>query len=201
MAIEVRGIPVTPDEPVQESMGRMPQLRAAARMPIEPSSSRMFASYLNDIEQLLDAHCADAALREAIDLPRIAVALADPKLNCPVDLVRGWCEEWIRPPGAERDADGLASERQARGLAERVVQMTRQDGVPTRALRRLQLRRHVRTAPRGFPRARTASLPERDQETFAACMALLEAARRWYARMACHDVTVQDNLARLAVLR
>jgi hypothetical protein len=31
--------------------------------------------------------------------------------------------------------------------------------------------------------------------------ALIEAARRWYARSACHDPTVQANLARLAVLR
>jgi len=70
-----------------------------------------------------------------------------------------------------------------------------------RALRRLQLRRHVRTPPRGFARARTTSLSEREQELFETCTALLEAARRWYARMACHEVTVQDNLARLAVLR
>ena len=33
------------------------------------------------------------------------------------------------------------------------------------------------------------------------CTALTEAARRWYARNACHDPTVQANLARLAVLR
>jgi hypothetical protein len=31
--------------------------------------------------------------------------------------------------------------------------------------------------------------------------ALLEAARRWYARCAVHDPPVQANLARLAVLR
>jgi hypothetical protein len=194
-------MPLIPDEPVQEGMARMPQLRAAARMPIEPSSSRMFASYLTDIEQLLDAHCVDAALRDAIDLPRIAVALADPRLHCPVELVRGWCEEWIRPPGAERDADGLESERRAHVLTERVVQMTRPDVVPARALRRLQLRRHVRTAPRGFSRVHSAGLSEREQQTFEACTALLQAARRWYARLACHDDTVQDNLARLAVLR
>jgi hypothetical protein len=30
---------------------------------------------------------------------------------------------------------------------------------------------------------------------------LVDAARRWYARSACHDSTVQANLARLAVLR
>jgi hypothetical protein len=32
-------------------------------------------------------------------------------------------------------------------------------------------------------------------------VALVNAARRWYARSGVHDPTVQDNLARLAVLR
>ncbi|HSY06229.1 MAG TPA: hypothetical protein VK803_09800 [Steroidobacteraceae bacterium] len=189
------------DEPIQQGTVRIPPMGGTARLPGEPSSSRMFASYLNDVEQLLDAHRGEAALREAVDLPRIAVALADPQLHCSVEKVQGWCEQWIRPPGAERDANGLASERLARGLSERVLQMTNPGGVPMRALRRLQLRRHVRTPPRGFPRARATSLSEREQELFETCTALLEAARRWYARMACHDVTVQDNLARLAVLR
>jgi hypothetical protein len=31
--------------------------------------------------------------------------------------------------------------------------------------------------------------------------ALVEATRRWYARSGVHDPTVQENLARLAVLR
>jgi hypothetical protein len=41
----------------------------------------------------------------------------------------------------------------------------------------------------------------RENEAFDMCAALIEAARRWYARSACHDPTVQANLARLAVLR
>src|SRR5579863_7620234 len=169
------------DEPIQQGTVRIPPVGGTARLPAEPSSSRMFASYLNDVEQLLDAHRGEAALREAVDLPRIAVALADPQLHCSVEKVQRWCAQWIRPPGAERDANGLASERQARSLSERVLQMSRPAGVPMRALRRLQLRRHVRTPPRGFPRARAASLSEPEQELFETCTALLEAARRWYA--------------------
>src|ERR1700681_3170070 len=49
---------------------------------VSPSSSRMLAGYLTDIEQLLDEQHRDAALREAFDLPRIAVALTDPQLRC-----------------------------------------------------------------------------------------------------------------------
>jgi len=36
---------------------------------------------------------------------------------------------------------------------------------------------------------------------FDIATALIEAAKRWYARSACHDPIVQANLARLAVLR
>jgi len=82
-----------------------------------------------------------------------------------------------------------------------VAQATEPDGVPMRALRRLQLRRHARTAPRGFRARRADDLPPRESEAFDMCTALLEAARRWYARSACHDPIVQANLARLAVLR
>jgi hypothetical protein len=161
----------------------------------------MFASYLTDIEQLLDARRWEVALREAFDLPRIAVALADPRLRCPVEQVTTWCREWIRPPGAERDAQGFDYERLARNVTDRISQAAAPEAVPMRALRRLQLRRHVRTPLRGFSPERAHDLSPRDAEAVEMCTALLEAARRWYARSACHDPIVQGNLARLAVLR
>jgi hypothetical protein len=161
----------------------------------------MFAAYLADIEQLLDAQRREPALREALDLPRLAVALADTRLQCSREQMKTWCEEWIRPPGAERDAHGLDYEHLARNIAERVAQAAEPEGVPMRALRRLQLRRHARALPRGFGARRLEHLPARESEAFDMCTALIEAARRWYARSACHDPTVQANLARLAVLR
>ena len=173
----------------------------AHRTPSPPSSSRMVAAYLAGSEQLLDVQRREAALREALDLPSIAVALADPGLHCSREQVTKWCQEWIRPPGAERDAHGLDYEHLARNAAERVTQTAEPDGVPMRALRRLQLRRHARTAPRGFRARRAEDLSPRESEAFDVCTALIEAARRWYARSACHDPTVQANLARLAVLR
>ena len=189
---------------VSKEPGRAPHPPAvpvAHRTPSAPSSSRMFAAYLGDIEQLLDAHHPEAALREALDLPRIAVALADPQLRCSRERLKTWCEEWIRPPGAERDAHGLAYEHLARNITERVLQGAEPASVPTRVLRRLQLRRHARALPRGFRARRLEDLPARESEAFDMCAALIEAARRWYARSACHDPTVQANLARLAVLR
>ena len=199
---------MVPDEITEEPGRRAPLSPAvgpvgavAARATSAPSSSRMVAAYLADTEQLLDAQRREAALREALDLPRIAVALADARLRCSREHVKRWCEEWIRPPGAERDAHGLDYERLARNLTERVAQTAETDGVPMRALRRLQLRRHARTPPRGFRARRAEDLPPRESEAFDMCTALIEATRRWYARSACHDPTVQANLARLAVLR
>ncbi|MBV8307124.1 MAG: hypothetical protein JO274_06570 [Gammaproteobacteria bacterium] len=191
------------DEYTDESGRRTAVAGAAAgkRAAPAPSSSRMFAAYLGDIEQLLDAHRREPALREALDLPRIAVALTDPQLRCAPEQVTRWCEEWVRPPGAERDAQGLDYERLIRSLIERLAQASGAEGVPMRALRRLQLRRHARALPRGFRASRSADLPEQENEAFDMSTALIEAARRWYAHSAVHDPTVQANLARLAVLR
>ena len=165
-----------------------------------PSSSRMIASYLTDIEQMLDEQRFDAALAEASDLPRIAVALADPQLRSSGEGVRSWCEAWVRPKTA-REKPGVDYERLRRGLTERVAPRAEPEPVPTRALRRLQLRRHVRTPPRGFSPEREAQVPGAESETAEMGVALVDAARRWYARSGVHDPTVQNNLARLAVLR
>ena len=189
------------DQPIEEAKQRPQATAAAPRERTSPSSSRMVASYVADIEQLLDAQRLDAALRDACDLPCIAVALADPRLRCPAEQVRTWCEEWIRPPGAERDAHGLDYERLGRQIIDRVLPPAGHEVVPMRALRRLQLRRHARTPPRGFSGWRARQLPPRETETVEIIIALLEAARRWYARCAVHDPPVQANLARLAVLR
>jgi hypothetical protein len=163
----------------------------------------MLARYLTDIEQLLDEQHGEAALRDAVDLPRIAVALTDPELRCSGEQAQSWCQQWIGPPGRERPPGGLDYERVGRSVSERVTQerASNPESVPTRALRRLRLRRHVRTPLRGLPVIRIENLAPQDAEAVDMCTALVEAARRWYARSACHDTIVQGNLARLAVLR
>jgi len=168
-----------------------------------PSSSRMLARYLTDIEQLLDEQHGEAALRDAFDLPRIAVALTDPELRCSGEQVKSWCQQWIGPSGGEGPSGGLDYERVGRSVSERVTRegAASPEPVPTRALRRLRLRRHVRTPPRGFSVNRSGNLAPQEAEAVDMCTALVEAARRWYARSACHDTVVQANLARLAVLR
>ena len=166
-----------------------------------PSSSRMVASYLTDVEKLIEAQRWDAALHEAYDLPLIAVALTDPALSSSGEQQKVWCEQWIRP-AAESESDALDYDRVRRTVCEHIEsEAVEPKSVPARALRRLRLRRHVRVAPRSFcPDCGPA--PDAPQsESAQICTALVDAARRWYARSACRDTIVQSNLARLAVLR
>ena len=156
-----------------------------------PSSSRMLTSYLIDIEQLLEEQRWDAALREACELPRIAVALSDPQLRCSGEAVGMWCRQWL-------EAQPATSTKAGTDTAGRSHAPTQ---VPTSALRRLQLRRHVRTRPRGYLPLADESLDPAEAASDETGRALVGAARRWYAHAGCHDPTVQTNLARLAVLR
>lgn len=159
-----------------------------------PSSSRMLASYLTDIEQLLEEQRWDAALREACDLPRIAVALSDPQLRCSREGVGIWCAQWMPAKDAQAAPEAPLSRPET---AEREAPPS----VPARALRRLQLRRHLRTPPRGYRSTPDETLAPQEAASVETGLALISAARRWYARSGCHDPTVQSNLARLAVLR
>jgi hypothetical protein len=186
-----------------ESAPRPPAKPPAPRPSVAPSASRTFARFMNDISQLLDEHRYEAAARIATDLPQIAVALADPGLSCSADRIRAWCEQWIRPSAARRDASGSEHETICRSACERIARSegSQPQWVPARALKRLRLRRHVRNPPRGYLPARTDRLSTEDAAAVQYSEALLEAGRVWYARSAVHDPTVQQNLSRLTVLR
>ena len=160
----------------------------------------MLASYLTDIEQLLDEQRWDAALREACDLPRIAVALSDPELRCSGDAVGMWCRQWIPPlPDAPAAQDILGHSRyRASRQAHRA--RLRSPFPPARCAAcscgATCARRPVASPVTGT-RILIRSKPSRSRPGAH----WSGAARRWYARSGCHDPTVQTNLARLAVLR
>lgn len=167
----------------------------------EPSSSRMLTTYLADVEQLLSDQHWDMALREAFDLPRIAVALTDPQMCFSSERCKAWCEEWILPTAEDEDSS-LDRERVCRALSEHVDQDAGSpSGVPSIALRRLRLRRHARTTPRGFAFEPPGTEDPDAADAVEICTALVDGVRRWYAHSACHDAVAQKNLARLAVLR
>lgn len=187
------------DEPTRERTARTSPTDRGNNFRVAPSASRMLTSYLYDIEQLLDEQRWEAALREALDLPLIAVSLSDAQLHATGEKVRSWCDEWIRPEDPDSNARGAEYER----VSAAVLTRTAVDDslVPSFALKRLRLRRHARTPPRGFAPGRSATLNAEGAHAIETCTVLVEAARRWYAQSAVHDPTVQANLARLAVLR
>ena len=188
------------DQRTRESTARDGAAALGRKTRVAPSSSRMLTSYMSDIEQLLDEQQWEAALREALDLPQIAVALGDPQLSISGERLKAWCDEWIRPEDPDRNARGADYERVS---ATVIARGSRDDSaaVPSLALKRLRLRRLVRTPPRGFNAGRSGILAPEGANAVETCSILVEAARRWYAQNAVHDQTVQANLARLAVLR
>jgi hypothetical protein len=160
----------------------------------------MLTNYLADVEQNLDEHRWELALRDVADLPRIAVALTDPELRSSGERCKAWCEQWVRPSSAVNDSV-VDHESICRVLDEKSGNTGTTPAVPSVELRRLRLRRHARNAPRGFNASHTGKEDQDGAETFAICTAVVEGVRRWYAHFACHDATAQANLARLAVLR
>ena len=166
-----------------------------------PSSSRMLASYLSDIELLLEEQRWEQALREAFDLPQIAAALIDPRMQISVERVQAWCEEWVQQ-GDDAPATDADVSRITQLVCERADRASiANESIPALALRRLRLHRLQRTRHRGFKAGPLALLGPEAADTAQICSTLVHAARRWYAQSACHDAVVQANLARLAVLR
>jgi hypothetical protein len=179
-----------------------PRARVPEETRVRPSSSRMLTNYLADVEQNLDEHRWDLALRDVVDLPKIVVALSDAELMSSPERCRAWCEQWLQPPTADNDP-AVNHEHICRVLSEKTGQAdtTAEPSVPAMELRRLRLRRHARNAPRGFNATHAGKAAHNATEIFAVCTAVVEAVRRWYAHFACHDAVAQANLARLAVLR
>lgn len=167
-----------------------------------PSSSRMLAGYLADIELLLEEQRWEQALREAFDLPQIAAALSDSRMQVSVDRVQAWCEQWVKH-GEDATA---AAEAEAGRIAQLVCERADRaslanESVPALALQRLRLHRLQRSRHRGFKAGLLALLGPEAADATQICTTLVQAARRWYAQSAVHDAVVQANLARLAVLR
>ena len=167
-----------------------------------PSSSRMLASYLSDVELLLEEQRWEQALSEAFDLPQIAAALSDLRMEISVERVQAWCEQWVPPTEDAAVSADPDTARIVQLVCERADRASlANESVPTLALRRLRLHRLQRTRHRGFKPGPLALLAPEAADAAQICTALVLAARRWYAQSACHDAIVQANLARLAVLR
>jgi hypothetical protein len=162
-----------------------PQSAVSLGMKTAPSRSRMLAGYLAHIEHLLRAQWWEEARRQAADLPHIAVALTHPQFLCSAERVRVWCDCWLGATQCATWNNWLSGPHPG-------------EHVPAAALKRL---RRQRFAPPSCRASATSPLPHPDTQTVRFSVSLVDATQLWYAQCACHDPTVQSNLARLAVLR
>jgi hypothetical protein len=166
-------------------------------------SSKMFDTYLTDIEQLLHHQIWNAALTDALALPHIAVALSDARRRSSAERYQAWCATWIRPDAAT-DCDSTADGARLFGMwCERAGGGEKQGAlaVPVRALRQLRLRRLARPMTPGCHPSQPVTCDADAAQAVEVCTLLADAANRWYSRRAARDDIVQANLARLAVMR
>jgi hypothetical protein len=153
----------------------------------------MLDTYLSDVGHRLAAGQLDAAKALAANLPHIAVALSDVNLQSSSEAYRAWCDRWVAPARDTAEYDSWCTE--ASPASADFVQ-----GVPFNAIQSLRLRRGVREMPSPqippLSEMKAEELPQAEL-----CDVLLHAARAWYSTQGRHDSIVQENLARLGVLR
>jgi hypothetical protein len=166
-------------------------------------SSRMLENYVGDIEYLLREQRFAEAAPLALALPHVCTALAHADLVSSHVAYREWCETWVRPleDDTSLTAPGPADLEQLAESYGIERELATRPGVPALALRRLRLRRLTRAAPLRRRGTVPAASDARDEAVREACVALLEAERRWYHDYGSRNALVQTNLARLAVLR
>lgn len=190
----------TPHNPEQDLQDAAP---AGRRADFRTLSSKMFDTYLMDIEQLLHHQMWGAALSDALALPHIAVALSDARQRSSADEFKAWCTAWVRTDAEVTAQPVLDGERlfqmwrERAGLSEQ--EPTR--AMPVRALRQLRLRRLARPMSPGCHPSQPLTTDADAVQAITVCTSLADAAQRWYTRRAARDDTVQANLARLAVMR
>jgi hypothetical protein len=153
----------------------------------------MLDTYLGDIGRKLASGVVEDAKTLAISLPHIGAALADNDLQSSCAAYQEWCTRWIESGRRPEEYRQWCIESR-----ECISEST--PGTPFAALQALRLRRGVREMPSPNIPA-PSSLPPNDQPAAEVCDALLRAMRAWYSKVGRYDPVVQQNLARLGVLR
>src|ERR1700722_9937012 len=97
----IMSIPYNPEQDLSDAAA------SVRRGEFHTLSSKMFDTYLTDIEQLLHHQIWNAALTDALALPHIAVALSDARRRSSAERYQAWCATWIRADAAS-DGDAAA---------------------------------------------------------------------------------------------
>jgi hypothetical protein len=154
--------------------------------------SKMLEGFCADIEDLLPDGLLRQAVRHACALPQICSALEDPAMLGHDDRYLAWCSRWLYFPHGKGSVP----------VGARLLRLHRRSGFDAgRWLTAVRVRRNVRSY-RGLGRPQLSQPPNR-LEAFetALCVALVDAARRWYAEHGRTDKTVQSNLGKLLITR
>jgi hypothetical protein len=138
--LEYMSIPYNPEQDLSDGAA------GVRRGEFHTLSSKMFDTYLTDIEQLLHHQIWNAALTDALALPHIAVALADARRRSSAERYQAWCATWIRPDASTERDSAAEGARLFRMWCERAGGVAKEGAlsVPVRALRQLRLRRLAR---------------------------------------------------------
>lgn len=154
--------------------------------------SKMLEGFCADIEDQLPDGLLRQAVRQAVALPEICSALEDSAMRGSDDRYLAWCAQWLHFPHGKGSLP----------VGARLLRLHRRSGHHvTRWLMALRARRDARDY-RGLGRPPLAR-PGNPLAAFEAvlCLALVDAARRWYAGHGRTDRTVQTNLGRLLIAR
>lgn len=154
--------------------------------------SKMLEGFCADIEDLLPDGLRRQAVRQALALPGICSALEDPAMRGLDDRYLAWCARWLHFPYGKGSVP----------IGARLLRLHRRSGVKmARWLTALRIRRNARSY-QGPGRPRSWQ-PATRLEGFEAalCLAIVDAARRWYAEHGRTDRTVQTNLGKLLITR
>jgi hypothetical protein len=165
--------------------------RSASRY---PASSKMLDVYLSDIASLLGKQRWEEAETAALALPNIAVSLSEEDGRSSLERYREWCRVWIA--GQEREETYAQWYERTTGDGSSFT-----EGVPVSALRSLRLHRLMRTGDILIAPRMAAAFETQGVDVTHLCQRLIRAMNDWYARFALRNESVQQRLARLAVLR
>ena len=158
--------------------------------------SKMLGVYLDDVDQLVRSEDAAKATRLAALLPHIVAALEDPVMRGSCAAADGWAERWLLLEGGEASSQALRARWHPACSANELHSTTAEIG-----LRQLRLRRHSRESLAvGYPSEVYGPPPSPGTELRFA-YDIVSAVREWYTESGLDEPRVQQNLARLALLR
>lgn len=154
--------------------------------------SKMLEGFCADIEDLLPDGLVRQAVRRASALPEICSALEDPAMRGQDDRYLAWCARWLHLPNGKGRIP----------IGARLLRLHRRSRLEaSHWLTALRARRNSRSyqalgrPPLGPPANRLEAFEA------ALCLALVDAARRWYSEQGRTDRTVQTNLGKLLIAR